>query len=243
MSSQDQSFNRGVIGPVECYQEGWALIKSDYWLFLGITLVGMLIGGAVPFGIVLGPMMCGIHMTLQAKMRNEEVRFDMLFKGFDHFVPSLVATLIQIVPIVVVLVPLYVVMALAVVFLKQGQGDNGMVVLVIVMIVVLVVVVLSIFFSMLMMFCYPLIVDRNLSGLDACKLSAKAVMGNLGGMIALMLLSMAVNLLGALACYIGAIFVIPIYMAACAVAYKKLFGLRAPQQPPMAPYFAPPPVG
>ncbi len=35
-------FNTGVIRPVECMKEGWELIKDEYWLFLGITFVGML---------------------------------------------------------------------------------------------------------------------------------------------------------------------------------------------------------
>ena len=41
-------FHQGVIRPVDCLKEGWALIKDQYWLFFGISLVGLLIGGAVP---------------------------------------------------------------------------------------------------------------------------------------------------------------------------------------------------
>ena len=56
-------FRRGVVEPVECLKEGWALIKDQYWLFLGISLVGMLLGGAVPI-VLLGPMMSGIFLCL-----------------------------------------------------------------------------------------------------------------------------------------------------------------------------------
>ena len=51
MTPNPTEFNRGVISPMECIKEGWALIKDQYWLFFGITLVGMLIGGAVPVAV------------------------------------------------------------------------------------------------------------------------------------------------------------------------------------------------
>ena len=80
-------------------ESGWAAIKDRYWLFLGVSLVAMLIGGAVPV-VLIGPMMCGLYLCLLAKMRGEQVQFDKLFKGFDYFVPGLVAAAIQTVPII-----------------------------------------------------------------------------------------------------------------------------------------------
>src|SRR5438445_3247924 len=90
-------FNRGTISPMTCLQEGWTLIKDDYWLMVGMTLVAILLGAMVPFGIILGAMMCGLYMCLFARMRREPVRFDMLFKGFDYFVQSLIVTLLHII--------------------------------------------------------------------------------------------------------------------------------------------------
>ena len=98
MSAQPASFNRGVVRPVECIKAGFASIKDDYWLFLGLSIVAILIGSVGPMGILLGPMMCGLHMCLLRRQRGEKVGFDVLFKGFDFFGPSLIATLIQIVP-------------------------------------------------------------------------------------------------------------------------------------------------
>ncbi len=34
-------FKTGVIRPIECFKEGWELIKDQYWLFMGISVVGM----------------------------------------------------------------------------------------------------------------------------------------------------------------------------------------------------------
>src|SRR2546427_4609689 len=100
----DTSFNYGVVSPVECLNAGWAAIKDRYWLFVGITLVATLLGGAVPV-VLIGPMMCGLYLCLLAKMRGEQVEFDKLFKGFDYFVPGLVAAAIQTVPIIIVMIP------------------------------------------------------------------------------------------------------------------------------------------
>src|SRR6266550_3254308 len=56
MTPDNIQFRTGVIKPVECLKEGWALIKDQYWLFLGIVFVGVFIGSAVPIVIVMVPM-------------------------------------------------------------------------------------------------------------------------------------------------------------------------------------------
>lgn len=48
--------------PIELLKEGRQLVGEQYWLFVGITFVGMLVGNAVPMAILLGPMMCGIYL-------------------------------------------------------------------------------------------------------------------------------------------------------------------------------------
>ena len=82
MDPNPTEFRSGVIAPVECVKEAWQLIKDRYWLFFGISLVGMLIGGAFAI-VLLGPMMCGIYLCLLQQHRGENVEFGTLFKGFD----------------------------------------------------------------------------------------------------------------------------------------------------------------
>ena len=106
MNPNTSDFKIGVVAPFECLKEGWAAIKDRYWLFLGLSVVAMLIGGAVPI-VLIGPMMCGLYLCLFAKMRGQPVEFGDLFKGFDYFVHGLVAAAIQTVPIFIVLVPSY----------------------------------------------------------------------------------------------------------------------------------------
>ncbi len=75
----------------------------------------------------------------------------------------------------------------------------------------------------LFMFMYPLIVDRKLSGFEAIKLSMRAALANFGGVLGLMLLSFLLGMVGALACYVGLIFLYPLNFAMIAVAYRQVF--------------------
>ena len=75
----------------------------------------------------------------------------------------------------------------------------------------------------LVMFAYPLIVDRNLNGVDAFKLSARAVWANLSGVIGIILLEFVMGIAGYMALAIGVYFVLPIMFAGVLVAYRKVF--------------------
>src|SRR5688500_5485864 len=77
-------FNRNAVSPVECIKGGWNLIKNQYWLILGMVIVGWMIASAVPFGILMGPMMCGLFLTFFKMRRGEFVEFGTLFKGFEY---------------------------------------------------------------------------------------------------------------------------------------------------------------
>ena len=55
-------FNRVSIAPFAYVGEAWERVKGQYWMFLGVSVVGMLIAGLVPMAVMLGPMMCGIYL-------------------------------------------------------------------------------------------------------------------------------------------------------------------------------------
>jgi hypothetical protein len=241
MTPDNIQFRTGVIKPVECVKEGWALIKDQYWLFLGIVFVGIFVGGAVPL-VLIGPMMVGIYMCFFQRMRGEPVDFGLLFKGFDHFAQSLIATLIQMIPMVIIMVPAYIIMfALMITSMPRGgrmdpDASTRFVFtflgfeLVFVVVILVVGIAVNIFF----MFAFPLIADRGLSGLEAIKLSIKAGKANFGGILSLLLLNFAIGILGVIACYIGVFFIMPISLASYAVAYRRVF-------PALSQNFASPP--
>ena len=241
MTPDNIQFRTGVIKPVECLKEGWALIKDQYWLFLGIVFVGVFIGGAVPL-VLIGPMMVGIYLCFFRRMRGEPVEFGNLFKGFDYFAQGLIAALIQMIPMVVIMVPAYIIMFVLMMTSMPRGGrmdpeDSSRFLftflgfeLVFVVVLLAVGIAINIFF----MFAFPLIADRGLSGLEAIKLSIKAGKANFGGILGLILLNVAIGMLGVLACYFGVFFIMPVSMASYAVAYRRVF-------PALSQNFASPP--
>lgn len=247
MSTPELVFQRNAVQPLECIKGAWALIKDQYWLFVGLAAVAMLVGSAVPFGILLGPMMCGLHLTYFKRMRNEPFEFGLLFKGFDYFGPSLIATLLHIIPILIIVVPAYLAFYFAFILsiAVQGNEPNPAAMLGVMgmfAIFWLVMIVIIVFISIGFTFSYPLIVDRKLQAIDSIRWSFKAAMANFWRILGMSLLTALLGFAGLLLCYVGAFLVFPIQYGAIAVAYRQVFGLSDPNQfvsnlPPPPPTF------
>lgn len=239
MSSNLPSFNSNVVRPVECFKQAYQLIKDQYWLFVGLAAATIIGGSLVPFGIIMGPLMCGLYMCFLKRMDNEKVSFELLMKGFDFFKPSLIASLILTIPLLIIALPLNSIFIGSMVnqlteILRQNNGhlpaDK-----IVPMILGLssgiglyagILGILSLTVGILFSFTYPLIVDKNLGAVDALKVSAQAAIANIFGMIGLMALNMLVGLLGVSCCYVGAFLVMPINLAAFAVAYRHIFSKK-----------------
>lgn len=228
-------FRTGAVNPMDCYKIGWDLIKERYWLFLGITFVGSLIGSIAPLMILFGPMMCGMYMCMLSKYRGGILSFEILFKGFDHFKESLIATLILIVCATAILIPVIMLTTILLIMISvtgaaQGEAhiaNPGPLFFLLLIFMMGVMFFLSLLINILFTFSYQLIADRGMTGVDAVKTSVKAARGNLWGLFILALLTMALNLAGILCCCIGMYLILPVNIAATTVAYLKVFGDEA----------------
>ena len=87
----------------------------------------------------------------------------------------------------------------------------------------------------LLLFAFPLIVDKKLSAVQAIKLSARAVWNNLGGVVGLFVVGFGVAFVGYLMLCVGIYLALPLIIAATLVAYRKVFPGT------LAPGFNPPP--
>lgn len=225
MSPND--FRTGVINPIECLKEGWELIKDQYWLIFAITLVGILIASFVPFGILLGPMFCGIYYAIFQKMNGLPAKFEDLFKGFNYFGSSFVASLFLIVPAFIGMIIIYIPLIAMQFSMAQQRGNpdpNAMFAFFgFFMIAIIILYLILGIFHALLMFAYPLIVERNLSGVEAFKLSARAVMKNLGGVVLFILCEFVLAIAGYLIFCVGVYLTIPIMFAGALVMYRKVF--------------------
>jgi uncharacterized membrane protein len=237
-------FRRGAVAPVECLSAGWELIKDQYWLFVGMAAVGLIIGQAVPLGILMGPMMCGLYLAFFSKRRGLPIEFGTLFKGFDYFGQSVVATLLHAVPVIAIIVPAYVIGYLGMLgsLMALGADSSGIASILLFLLLILfwiVVILLLMAIGIGFSFTYPLIVDRGMQGMDAIKLSFKGAFANFWGLLGMSILSGLLSLVGVLLCYVGVFFVLPISFAATACAYERVFGLSNPAD--LASNLPPPP--
>lgn len=230
----ETEFRTGVIRPVECVKEGWELIKSDYWILFGITLVGMIIGGVTMY-ILLGAMACGIFIAYLKRIDGQPVAFDDLWAGMKHLGAGFVVMLALIAPMVVVYAILYVPLIMATVMGQRMSEEELMAMVFAIFAFDLIFVILMVCFHTLLMFAFPLIVDRQLGGIAAIKTSIKSVWKNLSGVAGLVGVNFILTILGYAALCIGLYFVIPIMIAGTVVAYRKVFPRTT------LPDFAPPP--
>ena len=221
-------FRTDRVSSRQMWGQAWAILWPEhFWITVGICLIGLIVGSAAPMAVLMGPMMCGMYMCFFAMMRNERPTFDLLFRGFDVFIESLVATLVVMgISFVVVfgLIAVLICGGIAVVATADRAGGGvgpalavvGLIVFYPVMIIVMIVV------QALFIFAYPLIVDYNLSGLDAVKLSVRAVWANLGNVIRLTILNSVASMSVVFFCF-PILVVVPISMLAQALLYRRIF--------------------
>ena len=231
MSGAEIEIPRVAIEPIECFRESWRRIVDEYWLFVGITAVGLIVGALAPLGVLLGPMQCGIYLCYLGKWRGEPVRFETLFRGFDYFVESLIAALVLMGVGLVVVVPCVLVgIAATLVLLGLGAASRQPAYVSLVVVAAIVGYVLLLLLASLIgsffTFTFMLIVDRRLTAIEAVKRSAEAVWRNFGGMLALSLLGVAAGLLGMCFCYVGVFLVAPITFGAIVAAYQRVLGIE-----------------
>jgi len=253
-------FYKDAIDATGCISNAWELIKPNYWLYLGITLVAGLIIVAlscIPIvGIVMfAPVSAGIYYIALRAMRGEYIDFGMLFKGFEKFkvlalvgliqgIPSIIGQILDIVFRVLNLLVTTSQRSRGVDYYQSNTGDfalaGGM--LVVIIVVAVVIMLFSIAWSITFAFSVPIAMDQNVDAMTAIKLSARAGWSNLGGIIVLAILLALIGLASVIAiCLLGPLWVSPIYTIAWAFAYRQVFPDLGPSQyrtePPSPEYY------
>ncbi|MBP9663652.1 MAG: DUF975 family protein [Pyrinomonadaceae bacterium] len=227
----EAEFTRGQIRPIECLKEAWEQIKPNYWMLFAISIVGALIGG-ISMYVLIGAMICGIfHAYLKVLDGEGKPSIDDLWVGFKFFWPSLLVTALIVIPIVVYILALFITMYLPLIMKAAGGSrvsDEEMIgTLLVGLAVDIVIAVVMVTIHSLLIFSYPLIVDRGLPSWEAIKLSARATLKNAGGVGGLIVVNFCIAIAGYLAFCIGLYLAIPLMTATNIVAYRRVF----PKQP------------
>jgi len=227
MTDPQTHFERVPIRPMDCLSESWNLLSGQYWVFLAITLVGMLLQSFVPINILTGPMMCGIFLAWFALMQGKAVTFEMLFKGFDFFGDSLIVSLILVAVVIVVMIPAYVLLIAGIGLGAATANDTpeimGLAVLLSSSIFILLILTVMTVIMTLFIFVYPLIVDRKLKAIPALKTSAAAAWGNLWGVLGLLGITSLIATFASFLCLIPVFLVAPWLFGAIGIGYRRIF--------------------
>ena len=222
--SDEIGFRTDRVSSRQLWKQAWTILwPQHFWITLGICLVGLIVASAAQ-GALTGAMMCGMFICFSAMMRNQRPTFDMLFKGFDFFLESLLATLITVGMFLVGMIPIGILfflgMLAAAAAVENGGGAMGGL---LILMLTLGFSLAMVCFSMLFVFVYPLIVDHNLSGLEAVKLSVRAAWANFGNVFRLTVLNGLVGMLAVLLCYLPVLLVIPVLLFTQALLYRRIF--------------------
>ncbi len=218
---QSDEFRTGVIKPVECFKEGWNAIKDQYLILFAITVVGMVIGSFTLY-LLLGAMVCGIFYCYLQAIDGKPAEMEVLFKSFKYFKPGLLVIFFFVAPLFVV-IGLYAPLLYATYSGQVLTEEEVINLLIRTLISEAIFATVMVCLHTLLVFAFPLIVDRNLSGWKAIKLSAKAVWKNLNGVAGLWAIGFVISLVGLLIFCIGIYLTIPLIIAGNTVAYRKVF--------------------
>lgn len=223
----------GAINPGDCISNAWTLVTRNFWLYIGVALVTMLLIGCIPFvgSLLFGPVLGGFYYLVLRDMRDEPVDFGMMFKGFEKFLPLMLAGLIQAAPSIIATVLQYTVDIARIVgggsrggdFYQPGADTVFAGISVGILVIVIILSLVGIVWSVALSFAVPLIMEHDLGVADALLTSAKAALSNAGGLIVLIILEVLVVILGMIALCIGIFVAVPVVYAANVFAYRMVF--------------------
>jgi hypothetical protein len=246
---QDPDFNSGVVRPFECLGAGWNLVKDQFVLFAVLSLVITILVTCIPFsGIIYGAWICGIYFGLLRKLRGEQASFnDCVVTGFSYFSGGFVIALLSGLPFVLLTVVAQVWEWHFDTVQKHYPGSEEIPPevmtqeLLFIGLLILAFILFHLITGLIFPFAYQLVVERNLSGWKAIKLSARASRENLGGVFGLVIIEIVLGLLGIALCCVGLILVMPLMKSAWTVAYRQVFPPPPEGESPPLLYPPPPP--
>ncbi len=224
------------IAAIDRLKRAKALLGDQYWLFVGITFVALLIGGLVPLGILMGPLICGLFLCYRQRMVGQQASFDPLFKGFECFAESLKAILIYVGIAMLCMLPVMIVYFVGFIGIMAGAGTTDSPAM-----LFLFIPLYLIFYALILLvsavaytpftFAFPLIVDRGMNGVEAVKLSWATAKPIYFKLVKMYFIYSLIGLVCAMCCIVPFYLFIPIVIGAVFTLYQDFFGLNpaAPQ--------------
>ena len=212
-----------AVRPMARLGEAKQFLGDKYWTFVGICLVGILVGSALAI-VLMGPMMCGIFFCFFQREKGH-VTFDMVFKGFDYFLESFVAMLIMTLVIVAIEIPFFIVFGVLMGVTAAASGGEEpppfMLAFIPVFYIALFALILTI--QVPFAFVFPLIVERKMKPMDAIKMSWQGAKINFMGILGMYALHMLLGLACACACYFPVFLLMPLAVGSTFLIYREIY--------------------
>ncbi len=244
-----------TLGVVDALGMGWRLMKADFWPLWTVALVLILLfmaSSCVPFGyfVAFPPLAAGFVYVLARRIDGGAVQTGNLFEGFrQRFSESLLSML----PLIIVwavfwiayMVVYFALMFPAIMLSESSRGGHGgemdprmAAAFVIFGLVVMLVSIVVAVFQMFFLFAPMAVWDRPKAGWEAGKDSMRLVWSHFGSVLGFCLLGVlifiAAEIAGFLACCIGIIFTIPavyVWLGASAIYLYRSYTGRPLVQP------------
>jgi uncharacterized membrane protein len=231
-----QFYPNAIDGP-GCIGNAWNLVTQKFWMYVGVGLVTIILVGLIPIAnlFLIGPTLGGFYYLALRDMRGEPVEFGMMFKGFEKFVPLMVAGIVQSIPGIIFQFIQWasdIARIAGSVSETSGSKDffqqdaaSAAAVGGLSLIVLIGFSFLAVAWSLAFSFAIPLIIENEIGIADALKTSINAAVENIGGLIILIILETLVVFAGLLAICIGVFVAVPVIYAANTFAYRQVFPL------------------
>lgn len=218
----------------DIWKEHFGLI-GVFFLLYGIIMFFLnmipIIGGLVST-FFLGPILTvGIFLFIKKADFRENPEFGDFFNGFDFAKDAVIATIIQ---MVIMIIPLLIMGLLFYsgldleAFVNAEEDPEAFleamrsISIPLVLIAGLVFTILSALFS----FVYPFITYYRLDAMSAVKYSFKFVSKHLVMFVLLYIVAAIIGMLGAILCFVGLIFTVPIIYTVIYAMFRELTDLR-----------------
>lgn len=228
----DPTFNRVPIEPLDCWIESWDIVSRQYRVFLAAGAIVLV--SALPFGALAGPCLVGVHRMLQEGDAGRVSRLTRVFDGLHRWKPALCASLIMAGVAFAVFVPIrlaFIAGAVASFGMAENVGADASPLLepmwfVVSLLMACVMAMALVPFT----FCFQLLAERRISGVEAVLLSARAARANVRGLAGLWLVCALICAPAAMLYGLPLVFVFPFALGALHVAYRRVFGKQAAER-------------
>lgn len=213
------------------FSRSWALMKTNYWACVGVALLGLLITTASQQIPILGiaavfcvqpQMFAGLFWYFLKQVRGEPAVLNDAFDGFRRgFGAQAGYSGIVFGIIIAIFIPIGIVMAFTGQFSTANSDPTGFMLILYGLIFAVMIPIWLLMIRWIM--TQILIIDKGLGAIAAMRLSWRAIGLHFWKIFGLLILLALVMMAGVLLCFVGVIFVAPLFFFGMVVLYEDIF--------------------